>query len=102
MNGWWIRSLPLKELEAATLPLAEARYGERLDLHLLRSALEIGQERSVTLGALLDQADLLFVDDDQFKIAPESWEKAVHTDRVGEIFDAVLARLRTCEWTLDG
>ena len=101
MNGEWIRRLTLKELEAATLPLAEARYGERLDLHLLRAALEIGQERAATIGALLDQADFLFVDDEQLVIAPESWEKARQTERVGEIFDAVLAHLRTCEWTLD-
>jgi glutamyl-tRNA synthetase len=101
MNGEWIRRLTLKELEAAALPLAEARYGDRLDLGLLQSALELGQERATNLGALLDQADFLFVADDEFEIAPESWEKVLHTERVADIFDAVLAHLRTSEWTLD-
>ena len=99
MNGEWIRRLTLQELEAATLPPAERRYGNRLDLDLLRGALRIGQERATTLGALLDQADFLFVADDDFVIAPESWEKVTRAERGGEIFDAVVAHLRTCEWT---
>lgn len=101
MNGEWIRRLTLKELEAAALPLAEARYGDRLDLDLLRSALELGQERATTLGALLDQADFLFVADDEFVIAPESWEKVLRTERVADILDVVLVHLRAAEWTLD-
>ncbi|HSO94734.1 MAG TPA: glutamate--tRNA ligase [Acidimicrobiia bacterium] len=101
MNGEWIRRLTRTELEAATMPLAERRYGPRLDLGLLRGALEIGQERSTTLGALLDQADFLFAADDDFVIAPESWAKVTRTERVAEIFDAVIAHLRTCDWTPD-
>jgi glutamyl-tRNA synthetase len=98
MNGEWIRRLTLSELEAATVPLAEPRYGNRLHLDLLRGALQIGQERATTLGALLDQADFLFVDD-EFVIAPESWEKVTRTERAAEIFDAVAAHLRICDWT---
>jgi glutamyl-tRNA synthetase len=98
MNGEWIRRLTLKELEAAILPLAERRNGDHLDRDLLRGALRIGQERATTLGSLLDQAAFLFVDD-EFVIAPESWEKATRTERAAEIFDAVAAHLRTCEWT---
>lgn len=99
MNGERIRRLTLKELETAILPLAERRYGKRLDLDVLRGALEIGQERATTLGALLDQSDFLFVSDDKFRIAPESWEKVTRTERAAEILDAVIAHLRTCEWT---
>jgi glutamyl-tRNA synthetase len=99
MNGEWIRRLSLKELEAATLPAAEARYGERLDLDLLCGALSIGQERATTLRALLDQADFLFAADDEFAVAPDSWDKLAHTDRAAEILDAVLAHLGTCDWT---
>lgn len=102
MNGEWIRRLTLTELEAAILPLAERRYRPSLDRRLLRAALEIGQERSTTLGALLEQADFLFVDDDEFAIAPESWVKVTRTARVAEVFDTVIAHLRACEWTHDG
>jgi len=99
MNGEWIRRLTIKELEAAILPLAERRYGHPPDPDTLRAVLELGHERATTLSALLDQADFLFVDDDQFVIAPESWEKARRTERVAEILDAVIAHLRTCDWT---
>ena len=37
----------------------------------------------------------------EFAIAPESWEKVVGTERAGEILDAVIAHLDTCEWTVD-
>jgi glutamyl-tRNA synthetase len=102
VNGEWIRRLTLAELEARALPLAEARFGSRLDLALLREALRIGQERSVTLGSLLEQADFLFVADDEFAIEPESWKRLAATDRVTEVLDLVDAHLEGCEWTVDG
>jgi glutamyl-tRNA synthetase len=45
--------------------------------------------------------DFLFVDDAEFAIAPESWVVVEKTERVGELFDAVVAYLETCEWNLE-
>jgi glutamyl-tRNA synthetase len=101
MNGEWIRRLSLDELERRARPLAEARHGGRIDDDAFRGALRIGQERAVTLASLVDQMDFLFVDDGDFEIAPESWEKLAGTDQVGDILDAVTAHLEDCEWTLD-
>ena len=89
LNGEWIRRLPTRELEAAVLPLARARYGEDVDLDRLRAALELGQERSSTLGRLLEQADFLFVDEADFEIEPSSWDRLAATDRVDEVLAAV-------------
>jgi glutamyl-tRNA synthetase len=89
LNGEWIRRLPMRELEAAVLPLARARYGEDVDLGRLRAALELGQERSSTLGRLLEQADFLFVDEADFEIEPSSWDRLAATDRVDEVLAAV-------------
>jgi glutamyl-tRNA synthetase len=89
LNGEWIRRLPMRELEAAVLPLARDRYGEDVDLGRLRAALELGQERSSTLGRLLEQANFLFVDDADFEIEPSSWDRLATTDRVDEVLAAV-------------
>jgi glutamyl-tRNA synthetase len=101
MNGEWIRRLTIPELETAALPLATPRFGEDLDRELLRAALELGQERATTLGSLLDQADFLFVAEDDFRIEPDSWDKLTRIERVGEILAAVADHLTTCEWTPD-
>jgi len=101
MNGEWIRRLTLRELEAGALPLARDRYGSDLDVHLLREALRLGQERAETLGSLLEQADFLFVPDDRFEIDDESWARLEQTERVGEVLDAAIAHLETCEWTVE-
>jgi glutamyl-tRNA synthetase len=98
MNGEWIRRLDLDDLERRVLPAAEARFGDRLDRQVLRGALRIGQERAVTLGALVDQMDFLFVDEEEFSIAPESWARLEETERVGEILDAVIAYVESCPW----
>jgi glutamyl-tRNA synthetase len=101
MNGEWVRRLPLDEVERRARPLAEARYGARLDDDRFRGALRIGQERAVTLASLVEQMDFLFVDEPDFEIAPESWEKLEKTDRVGEVLDTAVAHLETCEWNTD-
>jgi glutamyl-tRNA synthetase len=102
VNGEWIRRLTLPELEARALPLAEARFGPDLDRVLLREALRIGQERSVTLGALLDQAGFLFVDEQDFAIEPDSWERLAATERVTDVLDLVAQHLEGCEWSAEG
>jgi len=102
MNGEWIRRLTLPELEARALPLAEARFGTDLDREVLREAVRLGQERSVTLGDLLDQAAFLFVPDDQLTIGDEAWAKLAGTEGVREVLTLVDEHLETCEWTPEG
>jgi glutamyl-tRNA synthetase len=91
MNGEWIRRLDLDELERRALPVAETRFGDRFDRDVLRGALLIGQERAVTLDALVEQMDFLFVDETEFRIDRASWDRLDQTERVGEILDAVIA-----------
>jgi glutamyl-tRNA synthetase len=42
----------------------------------------------------------LFVDERDFVIAPDSWERLAGTDRVAEVLDAVIEHLETCDWTV--
>lgn len=102
MNGQWIRRLTLPEFEAQALPIARARFGDVLDTDLLREALRIGQERAVTIGDLIAQAEFLFVNDDEFVIAEESWTVVEKTERAGELFDAVIVHVEACPFPIDG
>jgi glutamyl-tRNA synthetase len=102
MNGEWIRRLTLAQLEARALPLAEARFGERLDRGRFREALRIGQERAVTLVSLLEQMDFLFVDDDELVIDDAAWARLAGTEHVREVLDVVDAHLAACPWTVEG
>jgi glutamyl-tRNA synthetase len=102
MNGEWIRRLTLPELEARALPLAEDRFGDRLDVDLFRDALKIGQERAETVGSLLEQMDFLFVDEAAFTVEKASWGKLAETERVAELLELVDAHLAACEWTVEG
>ncbi len=68
---------------------------------MIAAAVGIAQERAVTLVQIVDQMAFLFVDEDQFEIEPESWERVVATERIGEILDTLAAHLETCEWTHD-
>jgi glutamyl-tRNA synthetase len=101
MNGEWIRRLPLAQIEARAMPIARTRLGEPLDVDLLREAMRLGQERAVTLADLVAQAEFLFVDDDEFTIPTDTWERVAGTDRIIEVLDAVIAHLETCEWSAD-
>jgi glutamyl-tRNA synthetase len=101
MNGQWIRRLPLDELVSRVEPAARARLGDRYDAQEVAAAVAIAQERAVTVLEIVDSMQFLFVDDAEFEIAPESWEKLVATERVGELFDAVITHLETCDWTLE-
>lgn len=101
MNGEHIRRLPVPELAADVLPYARERYGARLDVRVFEAAVALAQERATTLVQIAEQAEFLFVPDDELVIAEESWPRVVATDRVGEILDAVVAHLETCEWTVE-
>ena len=98
MNGEWIRRLTLDELEARARPLAHTRFGDRLDDDLFVAGLRIGQERAVTIGSLLDQMEFLFVPDDEFEIAAESWDKLTATERVDEVLGSVEDHVAGIEW----
>ena len=71
------------------------------DPDVFRAALRIGQERAETLVSLVDQMDFLFVDEEKFKIAPESWDRVAGTERGAEVLDAVAEHLESCEWPED-
>lgn len=101
VNGEWMRKLALSELEARVAPMVKERFGDAIDPDVLHEAVRIGQERAVTLIGLLDQLGFLFVDDDDFEIAPESWEKVKSTERALEVFDGVIEHLETCAWNRD-
>src|SRR3954447_2587853 len=101
MNGEWIRRLTLPQLEARAMPIARTTLGEPLDVDRFRDALRIGQERAVTLADLVAQSEFLFVSDDDFEIAAESWDRLAGTDRIVEVRDAVIAHVATCEWNVD-
>jgi len=102
MNGEWIRRLDLDALERRALPVAEARFDERLDRDAFRGALRIGQERAVTLSAMVEQMDFLFVDDEDLAIDPDSWARLEKTDRAGEILEAVIEHVEGIgEWKIE-
>jgi len=101
MNGEYVRAMDLADIAVIAKPLALARYGNDFDEDLFVGALPLGHERATTIGSLVDQMDFLFLPDDKFGIAEDSWAKLVGTDRVVEIFDAVIAHLEVCDWTPD-
>jgi glutamyl-tRNA synthetase len=97
VNGEWIRRVSLDELLTRVEPVVRERYGE-VDAATLRSATAVGQPRAVTMVALVEQMDFLFEPDDAFAIAPDAWEKVEATERVAELFDAVVDYVASCEW----
>jgi len=100
LNGEWIRRLELADVVGRVEPFARERFGD-VDPAIVAEATGIAQERAVTLVQIVDQMAFLFVDEDDFEIAPESWKKIEGTDRIGEILDAVIAHIETCEWNHD-
>jgi glutamyl-tRNA synthetase len=101
LNGEWIRRLPVIDLDERVAPLARGHFGDRADPATVVAATAIAQERAVTLLAIVDGMDFLFVPDDEFAIAPESWDKLAGTDRVREVLDAAIAHIEHCAWTHD-
>jgi glutamyl-tRNA synthetase len=102
MNGEHIRRTPLTELVALVEPFARALYGDRLERSVLTQAVALAQERAKTLVQIAEQCDFLFVPWSEFAIAPESWDKLVSIERVGEILDAVTAHVEAIDdWTVE-
>jgi nondiscriminating glutamyl-tRNA synthetase len=96
LNAEYVRSMALNELVERLEPLASEYFGKNVSGALLASAAALGQERSTTLRVLLDQSRFLFVNDADFEIAPESWEKIEATENVRELFEASVAHLEDC------
>ena len=101
LNGEWIRRLAADELFARVEPMARARFAEGFDSDIGAQASAIAQPRAVTLVQIVDQMGFLFVDEPGFRIEPESWEIVVATDRIGEVLDAVIAHVESCDWSVD-
>ncbi len=55
----------------------------------------------MTLVQIIEQMGFLFVDESEFVIVPESWEIVEKTDRIADVFDAVIAHVESCEWTVE-
>lgn len=101
LNGEWIRRLGLDDLVARVEPMAQERFGADVDRDVVAAAVAIAQPRAVTLVQIADQMEFLFTDDADFAVEPESWTVVESTDRIGEVLDAVIAHVETCEWTVE-
>jgi glutamyl-tRNA synthetase len=101
MNGEWIRRLDLDDLVRRTEPDARRRFGARFDPDVFRHALRVAQERAVTLTGMVALMDFLFVDEDEFSMAPDAWDRVVATERIEEILDTVRSHLDECDWRIE-
>jgi glutamyl-tRNA synthetase len=102
MNGEHIRRLSLATLVERVLPYARDRYGERLEIRTFEAAVALAQERATTLVQIAQQCAFLFTPDAQFEVEPDSWSETAALDRVADLYDAVIAHLEGCEWTVEG
>ena len=98
MNGEHIRRMPVADLVSATLPFAQERYREHLDVRVFERAVALAQERATTLVQIAEQAAFLFVPDDEFAIDEKSWEKVLRGQLHRRVLDAVIAYVERCEW----
>jgi glutamyl-tRNA synthetase len=101
LNGEYLRALTLDELADRVYALARERWGDAVTRELATAVARIGQERAVTVVALVDQADFLFVPDAEFAVGDDWDEVAAKTERAAEVLDAVIAHLEACEWTVE-
>lgn len=102
LNGEYIRALSLDELADQIFAAASARWGDRVERDTAREVARIGQARATTIAGLVDQAEFLFVDDDEFEVDATDWADAVaKTERPTIVLGAVIAHLETCEWTVE-
>jgi glutamyl-tRNA synthetase len=107
MNGEHIRAMAIDALVEQVRPFAHERFGVAINATVdgeaqLAAGVALGQPRATTLVQIAEQCAFLFTADADLEIAPESWEKLVATERVGEVLDAVIAHCEACEWTLEG
>jgi glutamyl-tRNA synthetase len=101
LNSEHIRALPVAELAGEVLPFARDRYGARLDVRVFEEAVRLAQQRATTLVQIAEQAEFLFVPDDEFGVEASAWEKATKFDRVADVLDLALSHVETCAWDPD-
>jgi glutamyl-tRNA synthetase len=102
LNGEHIRVLSVPELSAEVLPFARDRYGEHLDIVKFETAVGLAQVRATTLVQIAEQAEFLFVPNDQFVVADDVWEVVKGTERIAEVLETLENHLATCEWNHAG
>src|SRR3954452_12651527 len=68
LNGEYLRALSLDDLAAEIYERASARWGDRVDRATASEVARIGQERATTIAGLVDQAEFLFVTEDEFEV----------------------------------
>jgi glutamyl-tRNA synthetase len=102
MNAEHIRRLDVDDLIGEALPFAKQRYADRIDIRRFDEAVRLGQERSTTLVQLAEQAEFLFVPDDEFAIDPAAVAAVQKLDHVDELLAATIEHIETCEWSHDG
>ncbi len=71
LNGEYLRALSHDELTDRVYAIAHDRWGDRVTRELAREVAELGQERAVTVVALVDQADFLFMADADFGVGED-------------------------------
>jgi glutamyl-tRNA synthetase len=101
MNGEYIRARALPDLVGDVLPFARDRYGAGLDVPRFEAAVALGQERAITLAQIAEQADFLFVPDDELVIDDAAAEKLANTEGIWPLLDALIVHLQDCEWTVE-
>lgn len=101
MNGEHIRRLGVPDLAGEVLPFAKQRYGDRLDVRTFEAAVGLAQARATTLVQIAEQAEFLFVPDDEAEIDGDALATIAQLDSVGALLDAAIAHLETCEWDVE-
>ena len=102
LNGEYIRALSLDDLTDRIIEIAAPRWPDRVDAAMAHEVARIGQERATTIAGLVDQAEFLFVTEDQFEVDAEDWkDAAAKTERAADVLDAVIAHLEACDWSID-
>lgn len=103
MNGEYIRALPPGEFADRVRPFLEAELGVLSGESWSRflAVAPLVQERVKLLSEAADQIRFLFADTVDYD--PDSWEKVMTGDRVGEILAAARERLEGVrEWSTEG
>jgi glutamyl-tRNA synthetase len=101
LNGEHIRAMRVDELAAEVLPFARERYGARLDVQVFEDAVGLAQERAKTLVQIAEQAEFLFVPDDEFRVDDTSWEKVTRFDGAADVLDLAIEHVEQCAWDPD-
>ncbi len=109
MNGEYLRALPVSELVAragcwcrsATARGDAAAASVDVDAPEFAALLGVAQKRLVTLAEVPGFVAFLFCDESSFRIADDSWDVVVATERVTDVIEAVIVHVETCAWTVE-